>query len=222
MNTDLNTAEVTILFADLEGFTAFTEAHGDQDAADCAERFYELAGAGLVGDARIVKTIGDAVMIVASLPTAAASTALNLASIVNAEPQFPTIRAGLHTGLAVERGGDYFGAAVNLAARVTTYARSGQILCTEAVADAIHDMPDIELHAEGLAHLKNIAQPVALFALERTEGLTSARQMDPVCRMRLDPARAPARLPYRDTLYVFCSFSCAQKFAQSPETYHTP
>jgi adenylate cyclase len=218
----LNTIEVCILFADLEGFTAFTEAHGDHDAAYCAGRFYELAEAVLIGDARVIKTIGDAVMIVSSAPAIVVSIALNLGSIVDAEPEFPAIRAGLHSGPAVERGGDYFGAAVNLAARVTAYARSGQILCTEAVAAAIRDMPDIELHAEGLAHLKNIAQPVALFALERTARLTSSRQIDPVCHMRLDPELAPARLPYGDKIYPFCSFGCAQKFAQSPETYHVP
>ena len=222
MDADLNTGVVSILFADLEGFTAFTEAHGDYDAAYCAARFYELAEAGLVDDARVIKTIGDAVMIVSSAPAIAVSTALNLRSIVDTEPDFPAIRAGLHTGPAVERGGDYFGAAVNLTARVTAYARSNQILCTEAVAAAVRDMPDIELYAEGLAHLKNIAQPVALFALERTDRSTSSRQIDPVCRMRLDPDLAPARLPYGDKIYAFCSFRCAQTFAQSPETYHTP
>lgn len=53
--------QAIILFADLSGFTALTETHGDFDAAQIAERFYALAQAALSGDARPVKTIGDAV-----------------------------------------------------------------------------------------------------------------------------------------------------------------
>ena len=55
-----------VIFADLAGYTALTEAHGDSGAADVAERFFELTASVLQADARIVKTIGDAVMVVAS------------------------------------------------------------------------------------------------------------------------------------------------------------
>ena len=58
--------EGAVVFADLAGYTALTEAHGDDGAADVALRFFDLAASLLPGDARIVKTIGDAVMIVAS------------------------------------------------------------------------------------------------------------------------------------------------------------
>lgn len=53
------------LFADISSFTALTEAHGDDRAADCAARFYELAQQSLAGNARLVKKIGNAVMITA-------------------------------------------------------------------------------------------------------------------------------------------------------------
>lgn len=58
-------ALLTFLFADLAGFTALTETHGDDDAADVVARFYDLVHVSLVGEARLIKTIGDAVMIVA-------------------------------------------------------------------------------------------------------------------------------------------------------------
>ena len=70
----MDTTQLTILFADLSGFTALTETHGDGDAADVVARLYELAQASLNDDARLVKTIGDAVMIVSTGPGSAVST----------------------------------------------------------------------------------------------------------------------------------------------------
>lgn len=84
---------LTFLFADLAGFTALTETHGDEDAADVVARFYDLTRASLIGESRLMKTIGDAVMIVADQPQAAVLTALRLVAAV---------RAGLHSGSAAE------------------------------------------------------------------------------------------------------------------------
>jgi len=211
--------QATILIADLSGFTALTESHGDQDAADIVSRFYDLAQAALSDDARLVKTIGDAVMIVASQPSSAVVTALRLLASVQVEPGFPSVRAGLHLGPCIERSGDYFGATVNIAARVTAYARSGQILCTEAVADVIRDSSLITLRPAGAQHFKNVTQLVTLFEIHDPHRPTPTEDFDPVCRMRLDPECAPARLPFGDRTYYFCSLNCAQKFIQAPDVY---
>lgn len=211
--------QAVILFADLSGFTALTETHGDYDAAQIAERFYALAQAALTDDARLVKTIGDAVMIVASQPSSAVVTALRLLASVQVEPGFPAVRAGLHLGPCLERSGDYFGATVNIAARVTAYARSGQILCTEPVAEAVRHASIATLQPAGIERFKNVSYLITLFEIHDPHRATGAEEFDPVCRMRLDPASAPARLPYGDRLYHFCSFNCAQKFAQAPDTY---
>lgn len=210
---------LTFIFADLAGFTALTETHGDDDATDVAARFYDLARASLTGEACLVKTMGDAVMIVADQSPAAVSTALKLVAAVRIEPGFPAVRAGLHSGSAVERSGDYFGATVNLAARITAYARSDQILCTEAVAEAVRSLDLAMIHSAGMVSFKNVAQPVALFEIEDLQHHMTHREIDPVCRMGLDPDTAPARLPFHDRLYYFCSLACAQKFAQAPEAY---
>lgn len=210
----------TFLFADLAGFTALTETHGDDDAADVVARFYDLARASLTDEARLIKTIGDAVMIVADQSPAAVSIALRLGVSARAETGFPAVRAGLHSGSAVERAGDYFGATVNLAARVTAYARSDQILCTEVIAESIRSLDVAVIHSAGIVSFKNVAQPIALFELEDAQRHAAAHhEIDPVCRMGLDPDTAPARLPFRDRLYHFCSFACAQKFAQDPDIY---
>jgi YHS domain-containing protein len=109
---------------------------------------------------------------------------------------------------------------VNLAARVTAYARSDQILCTESVAESIRSLDIVVIHSAGIVSFKNVVQPVALFEIEDAQRhAMTHHEIDPVCRMGLDPDTAPARLPFRDRLYHFCSFACAQKFAQDPESY---
>ncbi len=215
----MDTTQITVLFADLSGFTALTETHGDQDAAEVAARFYDLAQTALTDDARLVKTIGDAVMIAADQPASAVAAALQLVAAVQVEPGFPSVRAGLHLGPCVERSGDYFGATVNLAARVAAYARSGQILCTEAVADPIRNLSIVTLHPAGVQHFKNVTQLITLFELQDPHRPTPTEDFDPVCRMRLDPEHTPARLPFGERIYHFCSFNCAQKFARDPEAY---
>jgi class 3 adenylate cyclase len=217
----LEKTTLTFLFADLAGFTALTETHGDDDAAEVVARFYDLARASPLSEARLIKTIGDAVMIVADQPPLAVSAALRLTATARSETGFPAVRAGLHCGSAVERSGDYFGATVNLAARVTAYARSDQILCTEVVAESIRGLDIAIVHSAGIVNFKNVAQPVALFEIEDLQRHTTHHEIDPVCRMGLDPDIAPARLPFGERMYYFCSFACAQKFANTPTAYVT-
>jgi adenylate cyclase len=210
---------VTFLFADLAGFTALTEAHGDLDAVAVASRFFALARATLIGDARLVKTIGDAVMIAVGQPKLAVAMALRLLAAIEAEPAFPTVRIGLHRGPAVELAGDYFGATVNLAARVASYSRPGQILCTEPVATAVQGLESVVLRAIGQVSLKNVTQVVTLFELEPCHRTDEPSEIDVVCRMRLEPAQAAAQQAFAGRLYFFCSTACAQAFAQQPELY---
>ena len=212
-------SERTFLFADLAGFTALTEAHGDVDAADVAARFTELARASLDPKSTLVKTIGDEAMIVSPDPLSATRTALRLAAAVHEEERFPGLRAGMHAGTYVERGGDYFGAVVNVAARVAAHARSGQILCTRPVATAAGSLEEAEVRPAGRGHFKNVSEPVELFEIVDRSRESLDLAVDPVCHMRLDPATAPARLPYKDRVYLFCSFECARAFAERPETY---
>jgi len=126
--------ERTFVFADLAGFTALTEAHGDIAAADLALRFEQLSRDALCERGTLVKTIGDAVLVATLDPVAALNFACKLDDAVRNEVDFPLIRVGLHHGDAVRRGEDWFGTAVNTAARVAALAGLAQTLCTEEVA----------------------------------------------------------------------------------------
>ena len=90
---------------------------------------------------RLVKTIGDAAMFVSPDPAALVSVALSLLEAVEAA-DLPSLRAGVASGAALQRAGDYYGHAVNLASRVTGVARPGSVLCTQEVHDAAPDQFD--------------------------------------------------------------------------------
>ena len=208
-----------VLFADLAGFTALTEAHGDGGAADIAGRFAELAASVLVGDARIVKTIGDAVMVVTSDGRGGLDTALRLLRAVDREADFPGVRVGLHVGPVVERGGDVFGATVNVAARLTEHAHVGQLLTTIDVADLVVGGDDATVTALDPTRLKNVGDPVEIFSVEDDFRRPRSQVLDPVCRMFVDADDAPARLPWGERIWLFCSFECARKFSEEPDRY---
>jgi adenylate cyclase len=211
--------QATFCFVDLAGFTALTEAQGDEDAADVATRFAELTRSALARGDRLVKTIGDAVLV--TCPDASSGVALVERMLVEAasEPLFPALRAGLHHGEAVERDGDVFGAAVNLAARVAGEANAGEVLGTEPIADAARasGIPVAEL---GAVSLKNVRRAIPLFSLALVLG-ESDTPLDPVCRTPIDRRAAAGRLRYRGLEYWFCSLTCAAAFASNPAWHAT-
>lgn len=212
--------EAIVGFVDLSGFTALTEAHGDEGAVECAERFYQLAQRALVAKTRIVKRIGDAVMLMGVDPVASVASVAKMVALAEAEPEFPALRAGLYAGPVVERDGDYFGATVNLAARLGAYARAGEILCGASLADALRRDGAFRLVGLGDVKLKNVAHPVAVYSVVPLNDADLARgAIDPVCRMRVTQAKVT--MEYGGRSYAFCSDACADQFRASPGTFGT-
>jgi len=210
----------TFIFADLAGFTALTEAHGDARAAEVAGSFCQRVGelAGGMG-AVLVKEIGDAAL----LRTHDAATAIELGlRILESEDErsdSPAVRIGMHTGSAVERGGDWFGAAVNVAARVAAIAAAGEVVLTDATADAAGLIEDVELERLGGRQLKNVLEPVELLRASRMGAHEGATRIDPVCRMSLADGAWIGSLCFAGRRYYFCSMDCARKFTAEPERY---
>lgn len=204
----------TFGFVDLAGFTALTEAHGDAEAVDMLDRFEATTTASLGDSGRLVKTIGDAVMLAFHEPTEAVAAVVALFGAMQGT-DLPVARCGLHHGAAVERDGDYFGAAVNLAARVAAQAHGGQVVVTSVVAEAARGagLTVVDL---GSFDLRNIAEPVELFHL-RMHSDVDASAIDPVCRMRVSRVSAAGRLRHGDRDYWFCSLRFASLFTANPE-----
>ena len=148
----------TFLFADLVGFTELTSEHGDDEAAELALSFHgrvsELARE--LG-CHVVKAIGDAVMVRSENGEAAVQLASRILGLARAEA-LPPVRVGLDTGPAVERNGDWFGATVNTASRVTAAAGAGELLMTERTRNAAAGVGGLELTARGRRPLKGLPE----------------------------------------------------------------
>jgi YHS domain-containing protein len=122
----------------------------------------------------------------------------------------------MHTGTAVRRGDDWFGSAVNIAARVADLASPGEVLCTAATRDALGRA--VPVRSRGPQRLKNVAEPITVYELV-VQGPLGDLPVDPVCRMAVDPARAVARREVERKTYYFCSEGCADAFDADPGAY---
>lgn len=160
-----------IVFTDLVGFTAFTDAHGDHAALEVLDRQSSIVQAELAGRGRIVKELGDGLMLwFESGPTGveAACDVLVAVAAARAATDFPlAVRMGMHLGAVVARGNDYIGQTVNIAARVADLAGPGELLVTEQVVRSI--VGDVRLGAfrpVGPTRVKGVGAPIWLHRLE--------------------------------------------------------
>ena len=210
----------TFLFADLAGYTALTEAHGDERAAELAGDFFSCVR-DLLDDhaAHEVKTIGDAVMIRCERASEAVELGLAIVAAVDAEDWFPTVRVGMSTGEAVERDGDWFGSTVNLAARISGAAGGAEVLLSEATRDAAGEVDGIEFQRHGEVELRNVPEPVMLLRAVRAGRQREELPVDPVCRMTIAPGTSAGALLHLGVEYHFCSLDCVSEFAKNPGRY---
>lgn len=214
------TIERTIAFVDLAGFTALTDVHVDEAAADLVDNFTQIATiAADVSGVEMVKTIGDAVMFAALTPQDGLEAVRRLFHATFERDGFPEPRAGIHHGPVVERRGDYFGGTVNLTARVASRAGSGQALITATILDAV-TAADLEPVSLGPHQLRNILDPVELWRSSCAPTHIDIA-VDPVCRMRLSCQAAVARVRHEGVEHRFCSLACVAAFATQPDRYLT-
>jgi adenylate cyclase len=161
---ELGRLRVGIAFADLAGYTRVTEEAGEEEALDVVERFVESVELTLPDDARVIKTIGDEVMVVGADGSALVDWAVGFQAL-NAGLR-PLPRIGIHCGDALYRDGDYYGRAVNLASRVAARAAGGEVLVTRQVVEAAGDHLGFEPIGE--VKLKGFREATDLFLARQT------------------------------------------------------
>jgi adenylate cyclase len=162
---DLGRLRVAIAFADLAGYTRLTEEEGEEEAVSAVERFIENVEVTLPDDARVIKTIGDEVMVVGSDAAALVDWAVGFQAMVADERPLP--RIGIHYGLTLYRDGDYYGREVNQAARVVARAAGGEVVVTrEVVAMA---GAHLEFERIGEVRLKGFSAATELFVATAPE-----------------------------------------------------
>jgi adenylate cyclase len=159
--------EVCVCFADLVGFTRVGEEVDPAALGAIAERLETLAGEVATSPVRLVKTIGDAVLLVSPDVDALVDAALSLIDLAEAEGEdFPQLRAGMARGPATQRAGDWYGRPVNLASRITAIARPGSVLCDQATRDAA--VGDWRWSFAGERRVRNVREPVKVHRVRRS------------------------------------------------------
>jgi adenylate cyclase len=158
---------VAIVFADLAGYARLTVERGDEVALGTVERFVEAVAQSLPLEARVIKTLGDEVMVVGSDPVALTSWAVELQCGIPAGDPQP--RIGIHYGEALYRDGDYYGSDVNQASRVVARAGGGEVLVTRAVVEMAAATAALEFRRIGEVRLKGFSEATELFIASATE-----------------------------------------------------
>jgi class 3 adenylate cyclase len=152
----------TMAFMDLSGYTALTEEHGDEAAADLATALASIVQRTAQRHAgEAMKFLGDGVMFRFRDPASAVRGALEVVQ-ATVPVGLPPAHVGMHTGALIERDGDVFGRTVNLASRISGKAGPGEVLVTREIVDAAGD-GSLAFEPLGGVELKGVADPVPLF-----------------------------------------------------------
>ena len=130
------TDDVTIAFADLVGFTRLGEQMEIDAIGEMTDRLFELASDAARPPVRLVKMIGDAAMFASREPVPVLESVLGLVDAAGAQ-ELPPLRAGVAAGPALSRGGDWYGRPVNLAARITDFARPESVVVSQGLKDTL-------------------------------------------------------------------------------------
>ncbi|HSP98868.1 MAG TPA: adenylate/guanylate cyclase domain-containing protein [Candidatus Dormibacteraeota bacterium] len=151
--------QMVVGFADLVGFTAFSQRREPAELAAAVDRFEALAYEHIPErGGRVIKMIGDEVMFAVEEPAAAAAIALALVDAYGRDPQLPAVRVGLASGPVLAWQGDLYGPTVNLASRLVNIARPGTVLAAEELGAQLERQENLELrHLRG-EHLKGIGR----------------------------------------------------------------
>lgn len=164
--TDGAVAErLAVAFTDLVGFTAFTTERGDDAATAILAEHYRTSGPIIRSrGGRVVKRLGDGLLVTFPEPEAAVLACLELAA---APPAPLALRAGVHVGDVVCSRDDVIGHAVNVAARVTDDASGGEVLVTSDVRSAITELPNVVLGKESKRRYKGLRGSITVTRVAR-------------------------------------------------------
>jgi class 3 adenylate cyclase len=156
----------TFVFADLVGYTALTEHRGNDAAAQVAREFGRtMSGLSRAHGARQVKSMGDGVMIWAPYAAGAVALAARAVEEVGTRSDLLPVRVGVHTGPAVMRGRDWYGSAVNVAARLAGEAEPNEALISSAARSAASGELTASFRSRRELVLHGVARPIVAWRL---------------------------------------------------------
>ena len=154
-------------FVDLVDFSRLSQDLEDEVLGGLVSRFETLTlGTCVAHGVQVVKMLGDAVMFVSSDPAAAVAAAHEIVEAVEVDDELSGARAGLDRGTVVPIGGDFFGPPVNVAARLTSFARSGTVVVSAGIMESLDDIDATHI---GKIKLKGVG-PLRAFKINSVAG----------------------------------------------------
>lgn len=214
------TVDRTVVFLDLSRFTSLTDVHGDIAAVEVVDAFIEAVQGSLPAGARLVKTLGDGVLVDAAGPASAVALADAVAHVLHERGGMPELTGGIAAGPVVDRDGDIFGATVNLAARLASLAPAGELRVTRGAALAAAQAGwQVEPLGEEL--VRGFHHPIEVYRVLLCHPADCV--VDPVCGMRITPGPStPTTADTAGGIVWFCGATCADRFAAAPDRYQSP
>jgi adenylate cyclase len=212
MNEVMETT-IAILMADLSGFTAMTEVHGSEMAAQMIDKYVSLVKSSLKGQSVMLERVGDQVVVISPDPDDLAETALALIESSGREKNFLSIHAGLHYGNVLELAGNYYGSTINLTARIAAKARQGKVLCSKNFIDALSQTGRFRYIYHGKFNFRNVLEAKEIIELLPVEAINiDEKYICPVCHMQLDQNEISYEYIHDGEAYYFCSEECKALF----------
>jgi adenylate cyclase len=156
---------ITVGFVDIVGFTQLGEEIPPEELGAVIRDFERSVERATGPPVRLVKTIGDAAMLVAPRPKPVVETVLGLVEESREEGSRPLLRGGVASGEALQRAGDWYGRPVNLASRLTSFARRGSVVASKDVHDAAPD--DYAWSFAGNRRFKGFGDEVPVYRVRR-------------------------------------------------------
>ncbi len=163
-----------ILFCDLKDFTAYADLNGDIAAAEKVDHFANVVVRERGPGARLTKLLGDGFMLVYPEARPAVDAGLRIIDAMRQEDQ-PGVHASAHHGFAVPLEGDYFGTAVNVAARLLVLAECDELVATSSV---VEQCPDLRWRSAGRRRLRGVSEEVEIYRLGSQAGEEKAAAYD--------------------------------------------
>jgi len=154
---------ITVGFVDIVGFTRLGEDVAPEELGPVVRRFERTVSDAVDSPVKLVKTIGDAAMLVAPEPGPVLDTMISL--VDRSRDDGPLLRGGVALGEGLPRAGDWYGRPVNLAARLTGFAKRGSVVASKEVRDACADGYDWS--DAGKRRFKGVKGSVEVFRVRR-------------------------------------------------------
>lgn len=209
-------SDATVVFLDLARFTTLTDVHGDAAAVDVLDRFMDTVECALQGQGRLVKTLGDGVLLSAPNPADGVAVAVRVVTAFHDHDGLLEIAGGLTHGPVTERGTDVLGRTVNLASRLSDAAPASTLWVTDPVARAAADGGH-RVEPLGPVELPGVLDPVDAYTLTPCAHDHHTTVTDPVCGMRITPGPATPHLDLDDGRHWFCAEHCRTRASASAQ-----